>query len=58
MVGGKVKVVGAPGYDEFEAEYIGKVRLLDGREMTFVRDRIYEELQIIESKYVYPMENR
>lgn len=58
MVNATVKVAGAPGYDEFEAEYIGKVRLLDGREMTFVRDRIYEELQIIESKYVYPMENR
>lgn len=47
-----VNVVGAPGYDDFEADLIMEVTHPDGHLMSVLGDPITEEIFVIPSKYV------
>lgn len=47
-----VKIVGAPGYEDFEAEMIMEVFSVTGELMSIVEDPATEEVFVIPSRYV------
>lgn len=48
----RVSVIGAPGYEDFEAELIMRVTSVDGRPMCIVGDPVSKEIFVIEEVYV------
>lgn len=48
-----VNIVGAPGYEDFEAELILSTRRMDGVPLCIVGDPETKEIFVIQSRYVF-----
>jgi hypothetical protein len=51
-----VRVVGAPGYEDFQGEFIMKVSAPDERELVIIGESETKEIFVIGSEYVTEIE--